>query len=56
MQAIFVSHLVLITANAGLIALTGGLTGPLWPAVLGSTLGTLNIAFARLSCLTCVTA
>jgi signal transduction histidine kinase len=42
-RAIFGSHLVLVTGNAVIVALTGGLTSPLWPGILGATLGTFYV-------------
>ena len=42
-RALFVSHLILVTGNAGIVALTGGLTSPLWPGILGATLGTFYV-------------
>lgn len=45
-RSIFVSHLILVTGNACIVALTGGLTSPLWPGILGATLGTFS-AFGR---------
>jgi signal transduction histidine kinase len=39
-SALFRSHLVLVTGHAINVAVTGGLTSPLWPSIIGSTLGT----------------
>ena len=40
---IFVSHLVIMTGQAVIMALTGGMASPLWPALLGATIGTLHV-------------
>ncbi len=42
-RAIFVSHMVLLTFQAVIVTLTGGLTGPLWPGMLGATMGTVFV-------------
>jgi signal transduction histidine kinase len=42
-RSLFVSHLVLVTGQAVLVALTGGLASPLWPGILGATLGTFYV-------------
>ncbi|MFT3768900.1 MAG: HAMP domain-containing sensor histidine kinase [Minicystis sp.] len=42
-RAIFVSHLVILGFQAVYVTLTGGLAGPLWPAVLGATMGTVFV-------------
>jgi signal transduction histidine kinase len=42
-RAIFASHLVIMTGQAVVMALTGGMTSPLWPGMLGATLGTLHV-------------
>ena len=45
-RSLFVSHLIIVTGHAVVLALTGGLHSPLWPALLSTTLGTL-FAFGR---------
>jgi len=40
---IFASHLVIMTGQAVVMALTGGMQSPLWPGMLGATLGTLHV-------------
>ena len=40
-QALFISHLVITTGHAVIVTLTGGLASPIWPSLLGNTLGTL---------------
>ncbi len=42
-RALFGSHLILVTGQAGIVALTGGLTSPLWPGILGATMGTFYV-------------
>jgi signal transduction histidine kinase len=42
-RALFESHLVLVTGQAVSVALTGGLLSPLWPGILGTTLGTFYV-------------
>jgi signal transduction histidine kinase len=42
-RSLFVSHLILLTLQASSLAATGGMDSPLWPALLGHSLGTLNI-------------
>jgi signal transduction histidine kinase len=42
-RALFGSHLILVTGQAVIVALTGGLTSPLWPGILGATLGTFYV-------------
>ncbi len=42
-RSLFVSHLILLTIHAVLIGATGGMHSPLWPGLLGNSLGTLNI-------------
>jgi signal transduction histidine kinase len=42
-RALFVSHLILLTMHAVIIGATGGMHSPLWPGLLGNSLGTLNI-------------
>lgn len=42
-RSLFVSHLILLTMHAVLIGATGGMRSPLWPGLLGNSLGTLNI-------------
>jgi signal transduction histidine kinase len=41
--AIFVSHVVLLALHAGSVTLAGGLGGPLWSGLLGSTMGTVYV-------------
>jgi signal transduction histidine kinase len=40
LRGFFLSHLLLVTGNAVNVALTGGLLSPLWPGLIGATLGT----------------
>jgi signal transduction histidine kinase len=42
-RAIFVSHLILVTTQAIVVAITGGLGSPLWPGIVGTTLGTFYV-------------
>ncbi|APR80259.1 Sensor histidine kinase [Minicystis rosea] len=42
-RAIFISHMVLLTSQAMIVTLAGGLAGPLWPGVLGATMGTVFV-------------
>src|SRR5262249_10832048 len=42
-RAIFVSHLILVTGQSVVVALTGGMGSPFWPGVLGTTLGTFYV-------------
>jgi len=42
-RSLFLSHLVLLALHAVIIGATGGMHSPLWPGLLGNSLGTLNI-------------
>lgn len=42
-RAIFVSHLILATGHALVLALTGGATSPVWPGLIATTLGTFYV-------------
>jgi signal transduction histidine kinase len=42
-RSLFVSHLLLLTMHAVIIGASGGMHSPLWPGLLGNSLGTLNI-------------
>jgi signal transduction histidine kinase len=42
-RTIFASHLVIMSGQAVVMALTGGMASPLWPGLLGATLGTLHV-------------
>ena len=42
-RSLFVSHLVLLALHAAVVGATGGMHSPLWPGLLGNSLGTLNI-------------
>jgi signal transduction histidine kinase len=41
LRALFVSHLVILGGQIVVVALTGGLAGPMWCGIIGSTSGTL---------------
>jgi signal transduction histidine kinase len=43
MRALFLSHLLIATGHGVIVALTGGLTSPLWPGLIGTTLGTFHV-------------
>ncbi len=45
-RALFVSHLILATGHGAIMTLTGGLVSPLWPGLLGTTIGTF-LVFGR---------
>lgn len=42
-RSIFISHLVFLLLQAAIMVMTGGMRSPLWPGLLGSCLGTLNL-------------
>ena len=42
-RSLFLSHLMLLMLHAVIIGATGGMHSPLWPGLLGNSLGTLNI-------------
>jgi signal transduction histidine kinase len=43
LRTFFLSHLLLATGHAVNTALTGGLASPLWPSLVGATLGTFYV-------------
>ena len=45
-RALFVSHLILTTGHGVIVTLTGGLASPIWPGLVGTTLGTF-LVFGR---------
>jgi signal transduction histidine kinase len=42
-RTLFHSHLLLLTLQSCVVAATGAMHSPLWPALLGASLGTLNL-------------